>query len=148
LTDPALKRELAQSFEPGAKLAFNLAPPVLGGKPINGRPPKRAFNARWMHPMMRLLAHGKVLRGTWLDPFGRTAERRTERALIAEYESLVNYVLDRLQEHNHPVAVTLLGLAGSIRGFGPVKEKAVAQYRGALAVAADRFEAEPFDVAA
>jgi indolepyruvate ferredoxin oxidoreductase len=148
LTDPALKRQLAQTFEPGAKLAFNLAPPVLGGKPINGRPPKRAFNARWMHPMMRLLAHGKVLRGTWLDPFGRTAERRTERALIAEYESLVNYVLDRLQEHNHPVAVTLLGLAGSIRGFGPVKEKAVAQYRGALAVAADRFEAEPFDVAA
>jgi indolepyruvate ferredoxin oxidoreductase len=140
LTDRDLQREIEQAFEPGARLSFNLAPPALGGKSIDGRPRKRAFDARWMHPLLSVLAHARKVRGTWLDPFGHSAERRMERALIGDYEELVWSVLDRLTPLNHGAAVDLLGLASSIRGFGPVKQKAVDEYRVALTAAREKFD--------
>jgi indolepyruvate ferredoxin oxidoreductase len=140
LTDPALQREIEQAFAPGARLAFNMAPPIFGGRPVNGRPPKREFAARWMRPVLRLLATGKVLRGTWFDLFGLTAERRMERQLIAHYEDLVTGVLSRVTPENHAIGAELLNLADAVRGFGPVKEKAIADYRSAVAAASEAFD--------
>ncbi len=131
LTDPALIAEIARTFDNGAGLSFNLAPPVLGGKPVGGRPPKREFPAR-IRPLLKLLAACRGLRGTWADPFGRTAERRMERRLIADYEALVARVLDRLTAGNHAAALAALGLADAIRGYGPVKEAAIAAYRARI----------------
>jgi indolepyruvate ferredoxin oxidoreductase len=69
-----------------------------------------------------ILAKLKGLRGTPLDIFGRTAERRTERQLIAEYEGLVDELLAKLDRDNHAVALQLAALPAEIRGFGHVKE--------------------------
>ena len=149
LTSDTLRDELKRNFTDGARLSFNLAPPILGGKPVNGRPPKRAFAAKWMTPAMRLLARGKRLRGTALDPFARTAERRMERTLIADYEALVDEVLTLLTPDRHAAAAKLLDLAAMIRGYGPVKEAAVERYRAALPAArAALTDATPASIAA
>lgn len=78
-----------------------------------------------MRPVLQLLAKGKVLRGTLFDPFGRSAERRMERALIEQYESRVREmlvdVLPTLQPKQWPTLLDLLTLPLSMRGFGHVK---------------------------
>jgi indolepyruvate ferredoxin oxidoreductase len=131
LTDPALYAKIAHAFGDGAKLSFNMAPPVFGGRLVNGRPPKREFSLAW-RPVLAVLARAKRLRGTWADPFGHTRHRRMERALIAEYEALVQRTLSRLTADNHAAAAAVLDLAGEIRGYGPVKDAAVANYRQKL----------------
>jgi indolepyruvate ferredoxin oxidoreductase len=128
LTEPALEAEIARVFAAGGRIAFNLAPPLLAGRPVNGRPRKREFGG-WLRPMLRVLARGRHLRGTVWDLFGYTAERRRERALIEEYERLVDRVLGALTPANHVLGVRLLALAEEIRGFGPVKEAATQKFR-------------------
>ena len=142
LTDPALHAKIARSFEDGARISFNLAPPILAKRDVAGRPAKREFSARWL-PMLRVLAKIRRVRGTWLDPFARTHERREERALIAEYEGLVERVLTQLAPGNHARAVTLLGLIDMVRGFGPVKYAALARYRAEAVAAEAEFAAAP-----
>ena len=106
-------------------LAFNLAPPILGGgKDALGRPKKRAFGP-WMLPVFRVLAKLRFLRGTALDVFARSPDRKLERDLIAGYERDVATVLSLLSPVNVDTAVELLSLPDRIRGYGPVKEKAV-----------------------
>jgi len=128
-SDPAFVASLREQFEGDWSLRFHLAPPLLSKvDPKTGRPAKREFGP-WMLPALRLLARMKFLRGTPLDPFGYTAERRTERALIAEYESLVDELLARLEPGNHQQALELARLPERIRGFGHVKERHLAEVR-------------------
>ncbi|MGE0231626.1 MAG: indolepyruvate ferredoxin oxidoreductase family protein [Flavobacteriaceae bacterium] len=122
--DPSFEKSIRGQFSGDYRLSFNLAPPILGGKAPNGRPAKREFGP-FMLRVFRLLAGMKALRGTALDPFGYLKERRMERELIALYEADVALVLDRLNASNAGIARDLLELPGEIRGFGPVKEKAV-----------------------
>jgi indolepyruvate ferredoxin oxidoreductase len=70
-----------------------------------------------------VLAKLRGLRATPLDFFGRTEERRTERALIAEYRQAVEEVIARLQPGNHALALEIARLPEQIRGFGHVKER-------------------------
>jgi indolepyruvate ferredoxin oxidoreductase len=129
--DPAFLAQLREQFEGDWTLRFHLAPPLLTRiDPKTGLPTKREFGA-WMLGAMRLLARFKFLRGTAFDPFGRTAERRTERALITEYEGLVDALLARLDAGNHAEAVDLARLPERIRGYGHVKERHLAQVREA-----------------
>jgi indolepyruvate ferredoxin oxidoreductase len=119
--DPALQQRLEETFEPGYRLRFNLAPPLLSRTdPRTGRAAKREFG-RWMIPVFRMLASLKGLRGTALDPFGRTEERRMERQLIADYEALMTRILPALTAARLPLAVELAALPETVRGFGHVK---------------------------
>jgi indolepyruvate ferredoxin oxidoreductase len=123
-TDGRFEQQLRDQFEGEFKFNFNLAPPILGGgKDALGRPQKRAFGA-WMMPVFRVLAKLRFLRGTPLDIFGRSADRKLERELIALYEKDVATVLDLLSPVTIETAVELLSLPDRIRGYGPVKEKA------------------------
>ena len=78
-----------------------------------------------MFTLMKLLAKGKYLRGTWLDPFHFTKERLTERKLIKEYERDVEYVLENYNKNNHDACINLTLLPLQIRGFGHIKEEAI-----------------------
>jgi indolepyruvate ferredoxin oxidoreductase len=120
-------RQLATEIEGDRlRLQFHLAPPVLARRdPATGHPRKITFGP-WMLQVFGLLARLKFLRGTAFDPFGRSAERRTERALIAEYEVLLTEVLERLTSANHAVAVGLAATPEKIRGFGHVKLRQLA----------------------
>jgi indolepyruvate ferredoxin oxidoreductase len=132
--------QLRRQFEGRPKLRIYLAPPLVAQPdPATGRPKKRAYGA-WMLTAMRHLARCKRLRGTAFDPFGYSAERRLERRLIAEYEGVLDEVLQRVSAANHEIAVELARLPEQIRGFGHVKERhlAVAKERGSELLAALR----------
>ncbi|MBV1686275.1 indolepyruvate ferredoxin oxidoreductase family protein [Novosphingobium sp. G106] len=131
LTDNRLRADIAKAFDDRARIAFNLAPPILGGGLVNGRPRKREFGS-WILSPLRVLARLRGLRGTAFDPFGYTAERRMERGLIADYTQLLSATLAALMPANYDRAVALLAAADEIRGYGPVKEQAVAAYRTKL----------------
>ncbi|NBD29314.1 MAG: indolepyruvate ferredoxin oxidoreductase family protein [Alphaproteobacteria bacterium] len=103
------------------RLTYHLAPPVLSQDGPDGRPKKREFREATMRRLFPLLARLKGLRGTWADPFGRSEERRTERALIAQYERDMDEVRRHLRPDTEEAAVALAELPLSIRGFGPVK---------------------------
>ena len=115
-------REKAQAeFEGDFKMSFNLAPPMLSKMGPNGRPMKREFGP-WLERPLRMMAKLKRLRGTPLDVFGYTAERKMERALIKQYEADMRDVLPKLDENTREAIVALAELPLQIRGFGPVKE--------------------------
>ncbi len=116
-------REKAEAeFDGDLKISFNLAPPILGGKDANGRPKKRKFGPG-TERLFRVLAKLKGLRGTPLDIFGYTAERKMERALIKQYEADMKTWLAKADSVDMDALVALAELPLKIRGFGPVKLK-------------------------
>ncbi|HUW36983.1 MAG TPA: indolepyruvate ferredoxin oxidoreductase family protein [Rhodocyclaceae bacterium] len=126
---PEFGRALASAFSGDYRLRFHLAPPWLGRPdPDSGETKKRAFGP-WLLPAFRVLARLKFLRGTALDIFGYSAERRIERELIREYEAAITAVLAVLRPDTHAPAIELARLPEAIRGYGPVKLKSVAAYR-------------------
>eukprot|EP00903_Cladosiphon_okamuranus_P019854 g18248.t1 len=120
-------REKAEAeFEGDLKISYNLAPPILGGKDANGRPKKRKFGPS-AERLFRILAKLKSLRGTPLDLFGYTAERKMERALIKQYEADMKAWLPKAESVDRDALVALAELPLQIRGFGPVKRKSEQQ---------------------
>jgi len=137
--DPAFREKIAGMFEGDYKLNFHLAPPLLARTdPATGRPAKMRFGP-WMMTAFGLLAKLRGLRGTAFDVFGRTEERRTERALIGEYEKLVDELLGKLAADNHPVAVDLAGIPEQIRGYGHVRAQHLEAARASQAELLARF---------
>jgi indolepyruvate ferredoxin oxidoreductase len=131
-SDGAFAKRLKDQFEGDMKIAIHLAPPLLSRRnPDTGLPEKRTFGA-WMLRLMPLLTKGKSLRGTRWDIFGRTPERKAERALLADYEARIEKLLASLTPANLPLAVSYANVPDMIRGFGHVKEanikKAQAKY--------------------
>ncbi len=118
LLDSRAKAE--EAFDGDLKLSYHLAPPMLGGTDPNGRPKKRKFGAG-MERGFRLLAKLKRLRGTPLDVFGYTEERKMERALIKQYEADMKEWLPKAAPEIMEPLVALAELPLQIRGFGPVK---------------------------
>ncbi len=120
-SDPAFLARLKAQFDGDWKLKFHLAPPLLAKKDAHGHLIKKQYGS-WMLPAFRVLAKLKFLRGTAFDPFGRTEERRTERALIGEYEALIGELIGGLTASKMPLALELANLPDEIRGYGHVKE--------------------------
>jgi indolepyruvate ferredoxin oxidoreductase len=135
---PAFKEELARQFSATGKIRLHLAPPLLARRdPVTGRPRKRAFGP-WILPAMRLLATGKRLRGGWADPFGKSGERRQERALVAEYFDDIEQVLADLAPGRIADATALAELPRQIAGYGPVKARAIERHAAQRAEVIDR----------
>jgi len=117
---------IAAQFEGKYRLRYHLAPPAVSHPdPVTGKIKKKVFGP-WIGRVFPLLARGKALRGTALDPFGRTPERVLERRLIADYERLIEEVIERLEAGNHAIAVSLAAIPEQIRGYGHVKEASLA----------------------
>ena len=128
-TDGAFQQQVERTFEGELRYEFHLAPPLLARRdPATGQLKKMRFGP-WLLPVLRTLARLKGLRGTSLDPFGRTQERRDERALIADYEALCRELTAGLTPENHALAVTLASLPEKIRGFGHVKAASLIKAR-------------------
>jgi len=124
--DPAFKDKLRKQFEgePGKdyQLHFHLAPPLVAKRNDKGELVKRKYGP-WVMSAFKVLARMKGLRGGPLDVFGRTHERRQERALAAAYFDLVREFAETLSADNAAIAIELANLPDDIRGFGHVKEK-------------------------
>jgi len=139
-TDGAFMAEIGRRFEGRPKLELHLAPPLLAPRdPATGHLKKRAYGP-WIFTAMRYLARMKGLRGRWLDPFGHSGERRTERRLITDYERVVEELLARLSPENYRLAVEIAQIPEQIRGYGHVKQRhlEVARRREAELLAAFR----------
>ncbi|SFO82339.1 indolepyruvate ferredoxin oxidoreductase [Ectopseudomonas composti] len=128
-SDATFRKQLEAQFEGDYQLQFHLAPSWLS-KPdaVTGQPRKRSFGP-WMLKAFGVLARFKFLRGSALDPFGHSAERRLERELIEEYEANVAYLLGELNAGNYRTAVALAEIPEQVRGYGHVKEAALAKAR-------------------
>ena len=138
---PEFRRRLETTFEGGWSLEFHLAPPLFARRdPATGEPRKARYGP-WMMRVFGVLARLKGLRGTMLDPFGYTRERRRERALIDRYERAVASLLDGLDHANHALAVEIATLPERIRGFGHVKAKGIEEAQRREAELLDRFRA-------
>jgi indolepyruvate ferredoxin oxidoreductase len=114
------EKKAREQFDGDFEMTFHLAPPMVSKTGPDGRPVKKEYGPRMLR-MFRLLARLKALRGTPLDPFGRTEERRMERALIRQYEADMKEVLPKLSDQTRDAIVALAELPLQIRGFGPVK---------------------------
>jgi len=128
------EKKAREEFDGDFRMTYHLAAPVVAGKEENGRPGKREFGPR-MRLGFHLLKRLKMLRGTPLDPFGRSEERRMERALIRQYEADMKEVLAEVTPETRDIAVAIAELPLKIRGFGPVKaenEAKAAKEREAL----------------
>jgi indolepyruvate ferredoxin oxidoreductase len=134
-TDGSFEKKIGEMFEGDFKLTYHLAPPIMEKRNAEGVAVKRQFGP-WMRRGFGLLAKLKALRGTPLDIFGYSHERRTERQLITDYERLIEQILSSLSEANHAVGVELASIPEHIRGYGHVKQRHLAQ--------AKRREAELF----
>jgi indolepyruvate ferredoxin oxidoreductase len=119
---PGFKAHIAEQFTGDYQVHYHLAPPLLAKHNAHGLPTKRRFGP-WMGRVFALLQHGKILRGTPLDPFGYTAERRLERRLIAQYTRAVAELAAGLTQDNLELAIEIASLPEHIRGFGHIKER-------------------------
>jgi indolepyruvate ferredoxin oxidoreductase len=123
-TDGRFEAAVTEAFEDGGTLKFHLAPPLLAKRDsITGLPLKKAYGP-WVFKAFKLLAKLKALRGTPLDIFGKTVERRRERQDITDFEALIAALIDGLTPANHATAVKLAELPLSLRGFGHIKDQA------------------------
>jgi len=134
-TNGNFEQTLAAQFEGDYRLRFHLAPPLLAKRDSHtGKLIKREFGG-WILPLFRILARFKNLRGSALDIFGYSAERKMERDLITAYESDIEQLLDETRPDNLDTAIEVAGLPQQIRGFGHVKQasiEAVTTRRGEL----------------
>ncbi len=133
MTGQAFADELAQKFEGDFKVNYHMAPPILNfGKDGRGRPAKRAFGP-WMQSVLGLLAKGKTLRNSPLNPFGYHSEARMHRETLSWYEDLLDKATDAESWQR------ILSVADDIRGYGPVREKAVKEAKAKIV---ERMKAE------
>jgi indolepyruvate ferredoxin oxidoreductase len=119
-TDGEFEKRLNQTFEGNFTLKFNLAPPIWSKRDAQGHLLKSQYGS-WMRHAFKLLARMKFLRGTALDPFGRTEERRLERELIDQYRASISAAVSKLSADNFALVSELASLPEQIRGFGHVK---------------------------
>ena len=131
-SDGTFMDSLRAQFDGEFKINFHLAPPFLAKiNTFSGLPMKRELPGATLSAF-KLLARLKGLRGTRLDPFGRTEERRKERALIDEYHDLVGYLLSEVSPENYEKVVEIAALAGKIKGFGHIKMANIERYQAQL----------------
>ena len=142
-TDGAFQAKLAAQFDGDVTLQFHLSPPLFARRdPATGVPRKYAFGP-WMLPAFRGLAALRGLRGTMLDVFGHTAERRRERARIGEFEAVLARLAAGLAAGNAAVALEIAQLPLAIRGFGHVKERNAAVAEEEMTALLAAFEQPP-----
>ena len=140
-TDGRFMAQVNQQFEGDFSLRLHMAPPLISRRdPDSGELKKREFGP-WMLSVLRLVARMRGLRGTAWDIFGRTAERRMERQLIADYEATMAEVMAGMNHDNHAMAARIAEVPDRIRGFGHVKEKALKLAKRAEAEMLELFRA-------
>ncbi len=125
----------------GENLRFDvhLAPPLLARTDKSTGEPKKMTFGPWIFTLFGVLAKFKFLRGTVLDPFGYSVERKTERQLVHDYEAMLTEILDKLTPENHHVAVGLAAIPEKIRGFGHIKLRHLKAAKADEAALLDQF---------
>jgi indolepyruvate ferredoxin oxidoreductase len=128
LVDPQAEAAVRAEFGAGARVSYQLHPPVLRSLGMK----RKLKLGPWSRPGFRLLRAGKIVRGTRLDPFGYTQVRRVERELINEYTATIDDLLRQLSAETYPRSVQIARLPDLVRGYENIKLANVALYRAQL----------------
>jgi indolepyruvate ferredoxin oxidoreductase len=129
-TDGRFAKYRAETFK-GGKAKVWLSPPLLAPKGPDGRPKKMAFSPWMLDAAFPVLAKLKGLRGGPLDIFGRTDERKMERALIGDFEADLDRLVAGLTAERLPLAAQIAAVPQDIRGFGYIKDASVGPAKAA-----------------
>ena len=144
-SDGEFQRKLAERFQGDYELRFNLAPPMIARRdPATGELLKREFGP-WVQTLFKLLAPFKRLRGTALDIFGYSAERRQERQDLADYRKLLQTLSTDLKDGDYDIAVALAQGAADLRGYGHVKDRNREKVQAQREMLLCRFRGEDHD---
>ena len=128
-TESGFVDSVKRNFGAGVRMSFHFSPPLFAQlDPATGRPRKYEFGP-WVLPLLRVLAKLRWLRGSKLDPFGWSADRRLERELLERYETLLDRIAAELDESRFELALELARLPEQVRGYGPIKSAAAARAR-------------------
>ena len=140
-TDGTFTAKLRHQFEGRLRVELHLAPPALARRdPVTGFAQKRAYGP-WIFTLLKALARLRRLRGTPVDIFGGSRERREERALIAQYETILREIAAALTHENHALAAEIARLPEEMRGFGHIKARNVEKAKAREAILLARFRA-------
>ncbi len=123
-SDGSFMEQLSSQFDSYKKLEFHLAPPLFSKRNDKGELQKSVYGP-WMMKAYKWLARARVLRGGVFDVFGYTAERKMERQLLADYEAVLDEIVQGLSKDTIKAAVALANYPKTIRGYGHVKERNV-----------------------
>jgi indolepyruvate ferredoxin oxidoreductase len=126
-TETGFVESVKRNFGAGVKMSFHFSPPLFARLDAATGRPKKYELGPWVLPILRVLAKLRSLRGTKLDLFGMSADRRLERELLARYESLLDRVVAELDDSRFDVALELARLPERVRGYGPIKSAAAAR---------------------
>ncbi|HLY94025.1 MAG TPA: indolepyruvate ferredoxin oxidoreductase family protein [Gaiellaceae bacterium] len=127
--DPAFQARIEREFGEGARIAYQLHPPILRALGLK----RKLSLGRWVTPFLRLLRAMRRLRGTRLDVFGYSRIRRLERELVAEYRGFVEAALPLLSAERHDQLVQLASAPDIVRGYEQIKLDSVSRYRERVA---------------
>jgi indolepyruvate ferredoxin oxidoreductase len=126
-TNGEFARQLHAQFEGDFKIEFHMAPPLLARPDKEGGNPRKMTFGGWMWSALKLVARGKMLRGTPFDVFGYSLERQMERELARDYAETMEVLLPKLTRDNLPLMEKIAGLPERIRGYGNIKIRSVRQ---------------------
>ena len=121
LADPSFDAIVDRTFDKPRRLVYHLHPPLLRRLGFK----KKLALGPWVRPLLRVLARGKVVRGTALDPFGWLAARRQERELVSWYRDLIDGLLAELDPQTLATAIEIAEVPREIRGYEGVKAASV-----------------------
>jgi indolepyruvate ferredoxin oxidoreductase len=127
-----------EAFGAGARAEVLLHPPLLRAMGLD----RKVRLRRSAVPLFRVLRVGRRLRGTPLDPFGRTSMRRLERELVDDYRRLVRGAVEHLSPRTHDEVAAIAALPDMVRGYEQIKLDNVERYRAAAREALSRLTAE------
>ncbi len=140
-TDGSFERQVAAKFKGQYEIRHHLAPPLFARRdPETGHLQKQEFGP-WIRQVMGVMARFRFLRGSALDPFGRTEERRTERRLIEDYKATVSLLLGSLSASNLALATEIAEVPEHIRGYGHVKERHLKEAKAREAMLVEAYKA-------
>ena len=129
LVDPTTLEAAASLVDGRAKVSWKLHPPLLRARGME----RKITVGTWAAPGLALLAKGKRLRGTPLDPFGYSKVRRAERKLAADYSATMDQIFRELTSENLGRAIEVASLPATVRGYEDRKLNAMTQVGQALA---------------
>ena len=125
--DTAWRQKTLSAYGPKARLNFYFAPAWLAGE---GERPRKIKLGSWVLPVLQLLASCRKVRGTWLDPFRYSQERKNQTLLVNWFETWLELM------HNNPSMLQhskhtehLLDLFNQVKGFGHVRAQAFEKVR-------------------
>ncbi len=121
-TDGEFLKNVTRQFDNVGAIRFHMSPPFLAPKDKVTGLPKKIVLGSWLMPALRVLARARILRGSWLDIFGMTAERRLERRLLSDYEKVIDKLASELTPGNRELALKLASYPAAIKGFGHIKQ--------------------------